>query len=116
MLPIEANGSPDPDTPDQPPDPAPQHAGPIECLLNRPGVAGLRRHLAHNAPIRALDAMFAIPFGVSRDDDPPLVWRDRPGASERRILRLRLVARRLRVRRFLPFLPDSVDRKFQHIA
>ena len=79
MLPIEANGSPDPDTPDQPPDPAPQHAGTIECLLNRPGIAGLvlksgTLQPVANVTVNIYDASNKLQGSVTTDQDGWFMW------------------------------------------
>src|SRR3979411_2947061 len=80
-LPLQPDGSADAHAANQPPDPVAQNVGAFERLFHDARIAGPCENLAYRGPFRAFDTVRAIPFGIFRNHNAALVWRDRPRAA-----------------------------------
>src|ERR1700733_11762736 len=72
----------DPHAADQPPNSVAQNICAAKRFLDQARIAGPRGDLAYRGPLRSLDAVRTIPFGISSNHDATLVRRDRARATD----------------------------------
>src|ERR1700687_2618655 len=115
-LSFQAHRPADANAADQPSNPVAQNVGAVECVFYEARVAGPRENLAYCRPIRALDAVRAIPFGIFRNHYAALVRRDRPRAADPAFLSKHIGTKRGLIR-IAPLLKAyRIDGKIERFA